>query len=510
MARRLAQIALTLARLTGIGAAVYGGAVGQLGFLLGGIGIAGIAMWLLRRLPAPPPVLREPVLPPAPDQVYLDIAAAHDLASGAVFAARINTIAPRAKLPVLGPADLVRLGDLIDARQRKKDQFRLSPPIAVIRQARRGVDITRDGSSWLGGLPHLGDTPWPRSATGAPLHHLAQIALEDLPDHTLPPELPRAGSLCFFVGSATGHRVLHIPPHSMGQTALPATLPADLPPIAAGPEDGDQTTLPPVFARWPVEFHPLPAQGSAAAMALAFGDDQGGAPDADSYAATAPALARPWLWDTAQRVVHALMLAEQDIPRTIADARARVADHGDRYAAELAFLIANETAFRRYVQAAAKWVAGRDRFTPMAPEDIALLETLFGQISTRPNRQPGFALFYRYARGQITRLRDARNATLMVLARGKPAVYALLPEPVKTDLDAHHRLPSQNRWHQMFGAASDGQAQTGEHAHDHMLLQLHADALVGWGDMGVIRFWISTDDLAAGRWDAVAVTRQST
>lgn len=70
----------------------------------------------------------------------------------------------------------------------------------------------------------------------------------------------------------------------------------------------------------------------------------------------------------------------------IADARTRVADHGDRYAAELAFLIENETAFRRYVQAAAKWVAGRDRFMPMAPEDIALLETLFGQISTRPNR----------------------------------------------------------------------------------------------------------------------------
>ena len=98
----------------------------------------------------------------------------------------------------------------------------------------------------------------------------------------------------------------------------------------------------------------------------------------------------------------------------------------------------------------------------------------------------------------------------MVLARGNPAVYALLPEPVKTDLDAHHRLPSQDRWHQMFGAASDGQAQTSDHAHDHMLLQLHADALLGWGDMGVIRFWISTDDLAAGRWDAVAVTRQST
>jgi len=78
-----------------------------------------------------------------------------------------------------------RLGDVIDAHQRKKDQFRLSPPIAVIRQARRGIDITRDGSSWLGGLPHLGGTPWPRSATGAPLQHLAQIALKDLPDHAL-------------------------------------------------------------------------------------------------------------------------------------------------------------------------------------------------------------------------------------------------------------------------------------------------------------------------------------
>lgn len=493
MAQGLAQqLPLRVAGLTSTGVAVYGGGLGHIGFLLGGLGIAGIAAWYLCRPPAlpapPPPAPREPVLPPAPDHAYLDTAAAHDLTSGVDFAAQINALAPRAKLPVLGQADLARLAAVIDARQRKKDLFRMAPPIAVIRQPRQGIDITRAGRSWLGGLPQLSGAPWPRAAQDQPLQHLAQIALDDLPAHQLPPALPRQGSLCFFASPMPGgdlaHKVLHIPPRRQMSPDHPA-------PTAGAP----------VLARWPVAFHPLPAHDSAAAMAQAFADDKGGVPDVDI----------PWLWDSAQRVVRSLVLAEKDIPRTIAEARSRVADHGDRYAPELDFLIQNEPAFRRYVQAAVQWVAQRAPFTPMAPDDVALLETLFGQISTRPHRQPGFALFYRYSRGQITRLRVARRATLLTLARAEPAIYDLLPAAVKTELDAHHRLPARGQWHQMFGRPANGSDSMDAHEHDHMLLQLQADPLLdwGWGDSGVIRFWISTEDLAAQRWDAVAVTLQS-
>ncbi|WP_322888965.1 MULTISPECIES: DUF1963 domain-containing protein [unclassified Yoonia] len=522
MTGKPAKIAFGLAAIAGIGAAVYGNLTGNMAVMLGALAVVGALLVMAcltsrrRPLPVPPPPPREPVLPPAPDEVYLAAADLHDLDTGEAFAARINAIAPKAKLPLLGPTDLARLGAVIDARRRKKDSFRMAPPVALVRQARRDVDITRDGTSWLGGLPHLGDTPWPRSTTGAPLHHVAQIALAALPDHDLPPQLPRRGSLCFFIGTAEGpvysHKVVYVAPHRQGATPLPA----DIPPVFAGPDWGSHivghrlTDAPRSFARWPLAFFPLPPDrdDSAAAMAMAFADDKGGALDVDSYARAAPELARPWLWDTAQRVVNSLVLAQEEIPRTIADANKRVADYGDLYMAEAAYLAENEAAFRNYVQVAEKWVAGRDPFTPMAQDDIALLEALFAQIKTPQNRVPSFALFYRYSRGHMNRLRDARNATLMTLARAEPAVYDLLPFAVKADLDARHRLPQRGRWHQMFGPASDYQSAARDHAYDHLLLELQSDALLQWmwGDAGAVQFWISADDLAESRWDRVAMT----
>lgn len=524
MAGKLAKIAFVLAALVGIAAAFYGKITDSVPIMLGALALMSPLLAMVyvasrkRPLPAPPP-LREPVLPPAPDEVYLAHADLNDLDTGEAFAARMNEIAPRAKLPLLGPTDLARLAAVIDARRRKQDGFRMSPPVALVRQARRHVDVTRDGTSWLGGLPSLGAQDWPRAPNGVPLHHLAQIDFADLPQGHLPQGAPHAGSLSFFLGTAQTtaerHRVLYVP----AGIRTPTPPPRDLPALFAGPDWGYHiightlADAPRVFPRWPVDFHPLPMgiAESAAAMAAAFPDAKTSLINADSYAKAVPELARPWLWDTAQRVVNSLVLAEEDATQAIAEARKRVADFGDRYAAELAFMIDNEAAFRRYVQAAEKWVAGRDPFTPMAPDDIALLETLFAQIKTPQNRLPSFALFYRYSRGHMNRLRDARNATLMTLARGDAAVYDLLPEAVKADLDTRHRLPSLGRWHQMFGQGSDIQGATGEHAHDHLLLQLHSDQMLHWmwGDMGVVQFWIDTDDLAAGHWNRVALTVES-
>jgi hypothetical protein len=521
MAGKPAKITFGLAAIAGIGAAFYGKITDSVPIMLGALALTVpmLAMIYLagrkRPLPAPPPA-REPVLPPAPDEVYLATAMLNDLDTGAAFAARINKIAPRVKLPLLGPTDLARLGAVIDARKSKQDSFRMAPPVALVRQARRAVDVTRDGTSWLGGLPALGAQDWPRAPDGVPLHHLAQIDLASMPPGHVPPEAPREGSLCFFLGTAKTtadhHRVLHVP----AGIRTPTPPPRDLPALFADPDWGYYITghtladAPRVFPRWPVDFHPLPAgiADSAAVMAATFPDTKSSLLTADTYAKAAPALARPWLWDTAQRVVNSLILAGEDATQAIADARKRVADFGERYEAELSFMVENETAFRRYVQAAEKWVAGRDPFTPMAPDDIALLETLFAQIKTPQNRLPSYALFYRYSRGHMNRLRDARNATLMTLAQAEPAVYDLLPEVVKADLDTHHRLPSQGRWHQMFGHGTDVQGAPELHAHDHLLLQLHSDSLLHWmwGDMGVVQFWISTDDLAAERWDKVAMT----
>jgi hypothetical protein len=464
--------------------------------------------------PLPP---REPVPPPAPDDTYLACAENAGLDTGEAFRDAINAVAARSKLPVLGVADIDRLAALIDRRSQLRASFRRTPPIALVRQKRQGIDITSAGTSWLGGAPALGPLAWPRGPHGRPLHHLAPIDLTYLPAGLVPETMPRDGSLCFFMGTdhtaRQAHRVIHVP---AGHTD-PTPLPADLPILFDGPDWGLHITghlpadAPKTFARWPLSFYALPmpdpddTTAAAQAMAHSFGTDHGAVLRVTRYAKTAPHLARPWLWDSAQRVVNSLLLAEEELPATISAARARVATHGARYAPELDFMIANETAFRRYVQAAAQWVAGRDPYTPMAAEDIALLEAMFVQIKTPQNRLPSFALFYRYSRGHMNGLRDALNATLLALAAEKQSAFSLLPAVVQTDLDSRQRLPAPGCWHQMFGLGADPAT---TEAGTHLLLQLRADRLVGmdWADGGLLSFTIGTDDLAAQRWDGTMLT----
>ena len=107
-------------------------------------------------------------------------------------------------------------------------------------------------------------------------------------------------------------------------------------------------------------------------------------------------------------------------------------------------------------------------------------------------------------------LYEAARLTLAALA-SDPDTYVHLPAPLQDALDQRHRIPDSSRWHQMFGHGSAVQDAVSAHESDHLLLQLHSDYMMHWmwGDVGVIQFWISPENLAGQRWDRVEMTIDS-
>lgn len=77
--------------------------------------------------------------------------------------------------------------------------------VVLVRHRRDpGFDVTRDGTSWFGGLPALGGADWPNAKTGRPMTPLAQIDLATAAPKVSIPGLPTTGALAFFVNTSEG------------------------------------------------------------------------------------------------------------------------------------------------------------------------------------------------------------------------------------------------------------------------------------------------------------------
>ncbi len=129
------------------------------------------------------------------------------------------------------------------------------PTLLVSRRPRQaGVDWSGT-TSWLGGAPRLGATPWPRDDGGEPLHFVAQIDLADVAGAANGTPLPTEGSLAFFIGREGA--VIHVPG---GQGTMPAEPPADTPDLAkfGGARDWHRDLDGrPLFPYWPVRISAL-------------------------------------------------------------------------------------------------------------------------------------------------------------------------------------------------------------------------------------------------------------
>ena len=482
--------------------------------------------------PPPPPVRvkseaifntdedREPI---KDDELYIVFSRLAGFKTGDAFRENLDQIIEANDLAPLEDDEIDRLAKEIDRRDLRGKTFIRTPGVALVRLQRFELDVEVGGTSWLGGLPTLGETPWPRDDLGRAMHHLAQIDLGTIPDPLLPEGMPKTGAMAFFMTTATNAprsgKVVYLP--EIGNVATEP--PRDLVPIYDGPDWGyhvkghARENAPDTFPRWPVEFVLLPladahkdddAQEFMAEL-LPYQAEEELSPT--NYRKTLPEFARPWFWDTAHRFTMSVRLARDDIVKTISQTEKRVADYGEAYQPALDTLLTQQDAFSAYVDEVSMWAVSHEPWDMMTPDDVKTFEDFFSQVSEIVGREDQVKPFYQFTQGELLSGQEATTATLIAAASASPEVFAKLPYEVRDDIDTKYRIASKGRWHQMFGLGTEINTAVADHTHHHLLLQLHSDQLVNWmwGDKGVVQFWITEDDMLAQNWDAVALTVES-
>lgn len=431
---------------------------------------------------------------PATDDDYLTLAGQEGITTGDAFRLQAKSLARVNNLTLPNRETVKRLSQEIDRQRAKADAFVRTGEVTLLRLPHGRTDVTKDGNSWLGGAPALGAVEWPLGADGLPLHHLAHIRLDSLPGTDLPEGLPRMGALSFFIqttGTSLGEgRVVYVPQ----PTQQPTTPPKQLPLLYDGPnwteyiKGETRQSAPRVFPRWPVGPLAIPvADPDSSAMANAylsskFPNQNTMAISVRRYLTTVPAFAGPYYWDTAQRFANSLILA---------------AEHND-----------TSEDFAAFVDEVTGWAFEYDAWEGLMRAEVDLLLHYFGQVQPQGNIPALHAASYQGSPGEITDLATLTDASFMAAATGDYTTFIALPDVVRSDIDAHWLLPSNSKRHQMFGFGSKGEATAQEHAHDHLLLQLHADQLHQWhwGAGNVVQFWISQEALAAQDWSAAKMT----
>lgn len=106
------------------------------------------------------------------------------------------------------------------------------PSVVLIRAQRRpDFDVTREGSSWFGGLPALGGQTWPTDTKGRLMTPLAQVDLSGLSADLQIAGLPETGSLAFFASLPDSGRDTGAVRYVPGPVGRPTPPGNPLPPV---------------------------------------------------------------------------------------------------------------------------------------------------------------------------------------------------------------------------------------------------------------------------------------
>ncbi|MEE4452497.1 DUF1963 domain-containing protein [Novosphingobium resinovorum] len=385
-------------------------------------------------------------------------------------------------------------------------------PVVLVRKPReRRRDWFAD-RSWFGGLPRLGDQPWPRDAHGSPLPFAAQIDLAELAAARPDAPLPQAGSLAFFLGDGA---VLHV---ADGQHDF-SEPPTDLPPAY---EEGGaalaarHTRL----SRWFFPFWPVtpiavdanePLEDDALARQVGVATR-----DHPFYAAGVGAPVDVLWWHSVLHLTDQLHEALDDAPRLLALHRDELArQHAEKarlrtdsaampYALEDAHEIAEQmeahyavlqqqgAALPEMVAALDQFVAGRDPLARLSPDELAMVGDILAEIHERYGD-----LVAAHAPGTLAQL---ATISVRALVAGPPETLAAVPDAVLTRINREYRLPPVHQ-HCMLAAADDAV----------QLLQIGYDDMMEWSwpETGTWRFRISAPALAAGDWGAATLSFES-
>jgi hypothetical protein len=425
------------------------------------------------------------------------------------------------------------------------------PPALVIARRERTVDADwHSAKSWLGELPKLGDTAWPRDGRGKPLHFLAQLDLAEIAQagggRTA---LPVEGAFSFFAGGETTGRVLHIKRPGLKPTAPPDDI-SEVEGIGGDPfVDRSHRFGPRKFPFWPVQFRALiPAplvctpdddamdrarQAQAEAIARHFHRR-------DYNFSVKQAAADNLLGEVPLYWLAALIFAER-VPRMrdqVAKARARGEEYVETSLARLRALEAGQpppagqgrfgdpskekansenwlrigrkaradadehaAAVDAYITKVAAAEFAPDPWKEISTEDGNRLDVLFGQARSKELEN-----FSRYLLPYSWR--DYATDAIKQMAAGPDEAYVRLPKVWRDLINSRYCLPAGGA-HLMFGIGDNIQGnEMFEYPDMRMLLQLTHDDMMYWpfGDNGVYQFWMPVSALRDGDVSQVKVT----
>jgi Domain of unknown function (DUF1963) len=427
------------------------------------------------------------------------------------------------------------------------DDLHDGPAVVLARAARRpGFDVSRDGVSWFGGLPALGQQAWPLDTSGQPMTPLAQIDLTGLGKMLKVPGLPDTGSLAFFAALPESEdwsgRVVHVP-----KPGAPSQPPTPLPvvqnhtfgrPLRRGEPEANQR----VFPRMAMQLVAVGASGQTdrkafdAEVKAALGPGREFNLSTSLFKEAMPNDKRPLNRDSLLRFLHgarialgsgeaaekALEKARGGYVNTIKGLTEKLAGETEERATLQARLDNTLRAVKRLdtiladfgaatgqlaseVETMTDWAQIGDRWQPLPEAELAFLDPLLEPWTTYHGL--GWAHLDR-TQGIHRAMRDCVSETLLVMAVAEDEVFSRLPEPVREAVSGPWRQPYNRGHHQMFGCPDSIQDAASTNAQAYLLLQLQCDDLAGfhWGDAGVLQFWIRPDDLKAGRWDRAYMT----
>lgn len=437
-------------------------------------------------------------------------------------------------------------------------------PAVVLARHRRdqGFDVTRDGTSWFGGLPALGGADWPNATSGRPMTPLVQIDLATVASKMSIPGLPTTGSLAFFVNASEGPLQGAVR-YNPEQAAQPTAPPSYLYPLEDGFVGGPMRLGEPaetqvLYPRMAIEMAGLTSAEMAdhdmlqGRMTDLFGPGREYSLGVSSFPDQFPAKDKPINRDCVARFARGAELSlangekarvklekqnaefrkrlaglEPRLPELRVAAQAsdtdgpaveayriaqskvsRMNERADLIDYELAHFDEERLSLRASVTALNDWAARGDRWAMLTAAEQAEIAPLllrwtdYGALGQ---------LHLDGTRGVHRSMQQAADETFRVMAVSPDSVFAALPKPVQAAVDGPYRLPTDHLRHQMFGSPSSIQSAAEDYSDHALLLQIQTDDLqaFGWGDMGVLQFWIRPRDLANGKWSAVKVSCES-
>ena len=289
------------------------------------------------------------------------------------------------------------------------------------------------------------------------------------------------------------------------------------------PASTDNGLLP----RWPVRIHKLPTNGDNAEIEEVIrrycGEKSRYSLSINDVAEFMPCGENVWCWDGIQRLAAALLtVGPEQISRKIKileSAQLRkekdVAASKPESLERNKLMLANNSVdlnrlrtgyaeFREFAEDFAVWAGSHYRWSPLGPSDIARFEQVFAltEYHEYAEERTDFGIFADSGDRPVRDQKSLASLSLKAAVTAAPEVFELLPKEVQELTDIKYRRPA--RLHQMFGNVDDIQAELEPHANKHVLLQLSWDDVMNmtFGDVGVVQYVISPEDLDAGQFEA--------